>query len=533
MKKTFIYTAAIASMVLALASCEKEPSQTLSPKGAMSLSVVANDIATKAQASASNIVYGETIDLSTDEFNLFLSATEEDNNTNAIINEPLTKGTIITTENFEAQRSSDFNVRLTNAGTTSLYKENVKAVTSGQNNVWEIKQGDEYVFWPEENGAIDFWCWSGNNASNYTVVPASGDLPIAMTFNYEDKSATASEQSDLIFAHSGNQTESANANGNVGIHFYHALAAVQFCVGNLDEGVTVKNITIKGVKNSGTCAYVPEGFCVDENGNRIITTSSTADHYSGDVSDLFVWYVDDESTTNFTTGGLSSKNTNASEFGTEFGGDAVSTFFFVPQQIMDLTFEMTITNGTTERVVKHTFAGKVGLDIISSWKAGKIYRYTISGTGVSVKVDETVTGSVDAITAKSAVKGENNGAKTAYIRAAVVANWYNDKGQIVAPLDASKMPTMSKNKWFSAEEGSETGCNVLFYYYQDPVDPSQKTSTALIESYTKENAGAAPKAGAHLEMNIIMQAVEAEADKASVKAAWGETIANQLTTKTN
>lgn len=538
MKKTFIYTAAIASMVLALASCEKEPSNINEPKDGMRLHVVSNDIQTKAQQTATNRIVSETIDLSEGDVNLFFTAVEEDNLGNEFLMEPQTKGTIITTANFGTERDKDFNLWLTLAGGRQTYTgegpeaKNIPAVLKGDYwNAMYSATGEaysDYVHWPAGQ-ALDFWCWSG--AAKATSIDITSDGK-NMTFDYADNSSTASEQSDLLFAYAGNQTE-PNTKGDVEIHFFHALAAVQFCVGGLDEGVKITDIKLTGVKNSGRGAYVPGGKCTIP-GTDISKdmTSGNKDILEGNtVENLFVW-TNVTGNKEFSTGAISANNTSTATQYAPIGDEATSTFFFVPQDIKDIEIEIEVTSSNgkqTNTLKKKIGLGSVSYDTMSAWKAGKIYRYTISGSGevkvaVSEKLDDVdvVGGSTNEITKKEKVSGLNNGTIKSYIRAAVVGNWYNEAGQIVAPFNSSSvLPASLANGWFSVKEGSDANCNVLFYYYENAVEPGTKTSTNLIESYTKENAGEAPIAGAHLELNIIMQAVDARKGSAAAEKAWG------------
>lgn len=536
MKKTFIYTAAIASMVLALASCEKEPSNINEPKDGMRLHVVSNDIQTKAQQKSTNRIVSETIDLSEGDVNLFFTAVEEDNLGNEFLMGPQTKGTIITTANFGTERAKDFNLWLTMGGNQTYTGEgkeakNIPAVLKG--DYWNAMYSDtgeaysDYVHWPA-NKALDFWCWSGAAKASNIDITSDGKQ---MTFDYADDSSKASEQSDLLFAYAGDKSE-PSTKGDVDIHFFHALSAVQFCVGGLDKGVSITNIKLTGVKNSGRGAYVPGGKCT------IPGTDISKDMTSGDkdvlegntVENLFVW-TNVTGNKEFSTGAINSNNTSTATQYDPIGDEATSTFFFVPQDIKDIEIEISVTssNGNQTNTLKKKIGlGSVNYETMSAWKAGKIYRYTISGSGevnvaVSEKLDDVdvVGGSTNEITKKEKVSGLNNGTIKSYIRAAVVGNWYNEAGQIVAPFNSSSvLPTTLADGWFSVAEDSDANCNVLFYYYKDAVEPGAQTATNLIESYTKDNAGAAPIAGAHLELNIIMQAVDARDGKAAAAEAW-------------
>ncbi|MCQ2163619.1 MAG: fimbrillin family protein [Bacteroidales bacterium] len=539
MKKTFIYTAAIASMVLALASCEKEPGTINEPKDGMRLHVVSNDIQTKAQQTSTNRIVSETIDLSEGDVNLFFTAVEEDNLGNEFLMEPQTKGTIITTANFADERSGDFHLWLTRGGNQTYFEadgdkgaKDVPVILKGDSWYAMYEAGNEsygnYIHWPSVAGTkLDFWCWSGaENAKNIEITSDGKN----MTFDYADNSSTASAQKDLLFAFAGNQTE-PSTKGDVDIHFFHALSAVQFCVGGLDKGVKITDIKLTGVKNSGRGAYVPSGKCTIP-GTDISKdmTSGEKDVLNGNtVENLFVWTEVAGSKT-YSTGTIGRNNTSTATQYDPIGDEATSTFFFVPQDIKDIEIEISVTssNGSQTNTLKKKIGlGSVSYETMKAWKAGKIYRYTISGSGevkvaVAEKLDgvDVVGGSTSEITTtKAAVSGLNNGTLKSYIRAAVVGNWYNEAGQIVAPFNSSSvLPTTLADGWFSVAEGSDANCNVLFYYYKDAVEPGAQTATNLIESYTKANA--APIAGAHLELNIIMQAVDARDGKAAAAEAW-------------
>ena len=111
-------------------------------------------------------------------------------------------------------------------------------------------------------------------------------------------------------------------------------------------------------------------------------------------------------------------------------------------------------------------------------------------------------------TVKQNVTIKNTGNTKAWIRATVVANWVKD-GKVVAPWTGSiDTPT----GW------TKTGD---YYYYGQKVDPDNETSQ-LIGSYAAPSDG---PDGAHLEMTIVCQAVQAE-PATVVQQVWGVTIEN-------
>lgn len=96
---------------------------------------------------------------------------------------------------------------------------------------------------------------------------------------------------------------------------------------------------------------------------------------------------------------------------------------------------------------------------------------------------------------KENVTIRNTGNTSAYIRAAVVGNWVKD-GKIVAPWADDII--YSQSGWVQGNDG--------YYYYQREVAAGQVTSN-LFDSYKPDPA---PVDGAHLEMTIVCQAVQAE-----------------------
>lgn len=119
------------------------------------------------------------------------------------------------------------------------------------------------------------------------------------------------------------------------------------------------------------------------------------------------------------------------------------------------------------------------------------------------KVDITVTDEVDNGVKKNVVIS-NSSTIPVFIRVAVVANWYNDAGEIVAPWnDHPGIRAVLASGW--AYHGG-------YYYYTSAVQPFQTTVNFFTPS-TDANPGytaSAPVDDAHLEMVIISQAIQAE-----------------------
>lgn len=122
---------------------------------------------------------------------------------------------------------------------------------------------------------------------------------------------------------------------------------------------------------------------------------------------------------------------------------------------------------------------------------------SVVNTFKPTQVSVTVTDKIVADNTKQDVVITNTSNIKAYIRAAVVANWCNDKGQVVMPLtDGVKL---TQGTGWSMIDG--------YYYYKDPVEAGKPVPNALFASYTAPDA---PYEGLHLEMDIVVQAIQAE-----------------------
>ena len=124
---------------------------------------------------------------------------------------------------------------------------------------------------------------------------------------------------------------------------------------------------------------------------------------------------------------------------------------------------------------------------------------SVVNTFEPTQVSVTVTDKINSNNEKTDVVITNTSNIKAYIRAEVIANWCNDKGQVVLPLTDF---SLTLGEWWSMIDG--------YYYYKYPVEARKVVPNALCESY---KAPAAPYAGLHLEMDIIVQAIQAEGMK--------------------
>lgn len=347
-------------------------------------------------------------------------------------------------------------------------------------------------YWPNNEGDyVDFY--------GYMTVPTTfGWTTKHQTFNYTLPS-NANEQQDLIFAQALNQTKQT-VNGKVVLDFYHALSAVLFKVGTLPSDITIGEMTIalNNVKSSGTCSI--------SNTNNVLS---------------FAWNTDNSS--------LESYSQNFVKNDGYGNGDDISkidselAFMMIPHTfegnaMLNISFEINGKSYSFDHPLAITDEeGEVTYD---GWSPNTKYTYILSiKESVEVDVDDVVSGENNTI--KSDVKIQNTGLADVYMRAAIVGYWVNENGDVVASWDikddVGTFVGLNNDNWF--EQGG-------FYYHKNIVKVADFTS-ALFDKYTLTKSP--PIVGASLELNIVVQAVDADENM-----PWsGISVTNGSLTKAN
>lgn len=126
----------------------------------------------------------------------------------------------------------------------------------------------------------------------------------------------------------------------------------------------------------------------------------------------------------------------------------------------------------------------------------------VVNTFTPATVDTEVTDNISGNT-KRDVQIKNSSNIPVYMRVAVVANWYK-AGEVVAPW----------NNYVGLGVTSDWTLRDGYYYYNGTVAAGAEVK--LFDSYTASDG---PE-GAHLEMDIISQVIQAEPTSA-VEGAWG------------
>lgn len=109
---------------------------------------------------------------------------------------------------------------------------------------------------------------------------------------------------------------------------------------------------------------------------------------------------------------------------------------------------------------------------------------------------------------KSAIKVENkNDVKNipVYVRVAVVGNWVNENGQIVAPWTAPATPA---SDWTKADDG--------FYYYNSVLQVGAETSPLFSNAITEADK---PDGADHLVVTVVHQSIQSVGWPADVNSA--------------
>ena len=361
---------------------------------------------------------------------------------------------------------------------------------------WTPDNGHSY-YWPKAN-ALDFWAWApydkvkaaiDNSAagaavkiSDFKVDNKKGEL----TFGYDLGATDATAQPDLMFAQIGGLTKEnvaeKNTTGCVPLEFKHALSAIQFKVVST-KGAKINYIKLVDVVKTGDCKLASGAITWTDNAVSSSNKASYSHNFKADVT-----------------------ADTPSDF---YSTDTEANFMMIPQALGTQKIEISIS--IDENSAPEIFVGTIPTTSVEGWAAGKVYVYTINiDENVNVTVtDEVVAGTSGGQNVKQNLTVRNSGNTKAYIRAAIVANWVDERGHIINSAWNPTNGSWTVNKAAAtAPGGAGTGWTLGddgFYYYKYQVPGGAETIGKLFDSYTP----AAAPANAHLEMQIVVQAIQA------------------------
>lgn len=136
---------------------------------------------------------------------------------------------------------------------------------------------------------------------------------------------------------------------------------------------------------------------------------------------------------------------------------------------------------------------------------------TFTPSKVTVDVPEDFDNEV-----KNNVRVQNTGDIAAYVRAAVVVTWQDDKGNVhpTVPVEGTDYTVTypANTGWFKHTDG--------FYYYTSALAP--KAETGVLLTACKPVEGKAP-AGYHLSVEILASGIQSQPTTA-VEDAWPVTV---------
>lgn len=526
-----VLTAALATLA---ASCQKE--EKLAPKGSSPKIIpVVKSVSTKAQAADRDFnaptgrLLSERVVSSADGFELIEMVYENDLAPAGTVQ---TKGTAITTENISSFNMEcyaegswyDNTISGSGLGTSgNRYPAGLyfKAGVTKSSGTWGLsksdgpaKPGDSGELYWLNDVPMTFWSYSPTSISTFSRTGTN-----TATFTHT-VSSTVSAQTDPVFAFSsetrkyhdawdedyGKLDQSTSTSGagdteNVNVWFFHALSAVQFLQNESLTDYRVSNVTIQNVHGSSTCTMTSTATVPSE-GNPNITFSH---NLTGSADQN---YSQAYEATDLADGGSLKAPADAATNGNFKKTDA-KTFFMVPQTLgaestdapsaaLQVTFVYKGTGASGSEQTSATF------DLPSTtWEAGKYYVYKVDLAGnIHVEISEQCPDDV-----KSDVKFQNTSNVNEYIRAAVVANWYDASGNIVAAWDKTRDGDISLGSGWTESGG--------FYYHTAPVAAKEFTGN-LFDSFTKPTS--APVSDAHFEMTILVQAVASDGIASCISA---------------
>ena len=400
------------------------------------------------------------------------------------------------------------------------------------------------------------------NGFYYDVLPAEGQVIKDSDFAaIENKMMELRAKKEVLVRKSISKADyMRNSTQGSIVLFYHTLAGVKFKSANAENEdkhsfnvqTTIKSIKMTNILSEGHCKVTPtydqEGYSQDDSNERgtteaegkqdvdksekcsIWTGVKTVKEYSL-VNPGVVSYED--ATVDFDDSFQGSDTQNYGDYNLNTA-DYSNTFYFVPQKTgyvkndtdgtytkasydveLTIVYELSNHNGQFTKTVKFNS---------QDWKAGHIYTYTLSANTVEVLIDDDM--SQDGRT-KSNLTITNTGNTDAYMRVAVVANWYDKNHQIVAPwggLTDTWDGECSLGEDKNVYDTENWTYNGGYYYYKWKVKPGYDIISELFSQYKVKDCNRTEYnmyAGkAHLEMDIMVQSFNASKIGEMAEYGW-------------
>lgn len=232
---------------------------------------------------------------------------------------------------------------------------------NSDHNIW---QTDRTEYWPGEKTLAFYAVSPSSEFSNLKGLNAdNGRISFSYSLPKGDAGNDAEVQSDLLLA-SSFCNKKGSVNGRVPLNFHHALSAVKFAIRDVANG-EIESISISGVKSKGECV-------LDYNADE---STHSVSWFGQSGSDLFSQKF------NYKISGLGAVDPS-DENSDILLSDKMpeKTFMMIPQIIPDdaeIIVSLKRTGMTPERI---ELRGRIKDNLISEWKPGHEYVYTISTT---------------------------------------------------------------------------------------------------------------------------------------------------------
>lgn len=415
---------------------------------------------------------------------------------------------------------------------------------------WVYVNEDDYegpYKWPDASGEpLTFYSWTEySGMTDFNLNPADRKISFHYTTPCLGGESDAQNQPDLLF---GIDDNSKTESGVALIHLRHALAAVKFIRGDIGN-VAVLKVTLKNFYQQGTCSVT-----FDEGEGKAAFAWS-------DQSDL----TDFAQSMDVSSDAMRQLGDNAS---LDLSEDGSRTFLIIPQEI-DGNAEIIVTVqgalhpedivfhiGSPEKAKQELAASadaSYNYEILKDWStfAGKTVTFKVSSkkvNSVKISLDDDLN---IAQTIKSNISITNVGNKPGFIRATIIGNWVDESGNILAKWDENATDINTLCGRFKLTQNGSTTIGETFpavlndgwfkdgecYYYKHPLEPDASVQTPLFYSFevTQKPVLFGTEGGMeridHLELDIMVQAVTADAGKTAVTTAWGTTVAGKLLTE--
>lgn len=492
---------------------------------------------TKCSESHGETFLGETAVVTETGDTLYISTylSDMDHTSSSSDEETETKSTLIGSSNFgTAAGYTSFSLNVYKEGENSIYKstdetqtktpmENVNVSYIGGSTQYKWKFGDTY-YWPTDNKALNFCSFgpsdefgSSGSASNLTW----NNSTHTFSFNYTTPSSSADSldaqyQKDIIVG-VNQQKFVKDGTNNISLELKHPLMAVRFVLGDLWG--KIRYISLDNFYSVGTASVTKD---------NVVWSGLSTQQTFYQLFDMF-------DTTKYTD---EQKAAGTVELDQTL--DKSRNFIIIPQNL-PANASLSLKMGNTLHEITLNFDKIVGDGLTKDWSgyAGKVLTFRISSLKanlVSVDITDVVSGSK-----KDNIKIFNDGKSDLYVRAVLVGNWLNSKGNILAAwdeelpygtfdgknpvTDATAFPRTLPSNWVLHSDG--------FYYYKKILPSGYRVSQNLFDEFiltdkpSVENTEDPDVQLDSFEMSILVQAVAAvDPDggtdvKYSARTAWG------------